>query len=146
MGAMPGLMRCRTWKNSHSGPRTLGLSLHQGLGKAKAGQSESSLSFGCLMACFSFVHIFIWMESYEIYVVPTLLKFKSFGFIHIIPLFSLLKLDPSPFFSFPFLTLLNLSGVKRVFSSASSCFTASSNLHAPGRCVCGTAPHHAPES
>lgn len=113
VGVVSGLMCRRPWKNSHSGPRTLGLSLHQGLGKARAGQSESSLSFGCLMACFSFVHIFICMESYEAYVVPTLLKFKSFGFIHVIPLFSLLKLDPSPFFSFPLLTLLNLSGVQR---------------------------------
>lgn len=62
------------------------------------------------------------MESYEAYVVPTLHKFKSFGFIHVIPLFSLLKLDPPPPFSFfPLLTLLNLSGVQRKSVQLSLC-------------------------
>lgn len=85
-----------------------GLSLSIGRWGARG---RSSLPFGSLL-----VPIFIRMECYEACVMPTLLKFKTFGFIRVRLLVSLLKLDISPCIFLFFLPhASNVTSTERVF-------------------------------
>lgn len=62
----------------------------------KAGVECSALWISDGMVLSSFVHIFICMACYEACVVPTLLKFKIFGFIHVRVVFSVEIRYPPP--------------------------------------------------